>query len=154
LAAALIAAPAAEAGDGLPPAAALPPLSEVVLIGDFLSPEAEIATTLRGISGRGARGHLLLVSDPIEDVFPFSGRTELIEPEAGLRFTAGRAQDLKHAYLDRLAAHREAVRRAAVSLGWSLALHRTDRTAAEALLALSMRLGEPPLTTAAWGVAV
>ncbi len=40
----------------------------------------------------------------------------------------------------RLAAHRDAVRAAAAKRGWTLLLHRTDRPASEALLALRMRL--------------
>jgi uncharacterized protein (DUF58 family) len=60
------------------------------------------------------------------------------------RFTLGRAQDLREEYGLRLAAHREAVRYIAGPLGWSTALHRTDRPAAEALLSLYAQLTERP----------
>lgn len=129
-------------GEGLPPEDALPPLSEAVLIGDFLAPEAEVERSIRAIGGRGARGHLVSVSDPIEETFPFSGRTEFVEPESAARFTLGRAQDLRGQYATRLAQHREAVDGAAAAMGWSSARHRTDRPATEALLALHVRLTE------------
>jgi uncharacterized protein (DUF58 family) len=129
---------------GAPPATPIAPLSEAVLIGDFLAPIGETTAALNGLAARGARGHLLVVSDPVEDSFPFAGRTELRDPEAGTRFTAGRAQDLKADYAARLDLHREALRAAAAPLGWDVAFHRTDRSAAEALLALHARFGERP----------
>ena len=104
----------------------------------------EIAATVRGLAGRGARGHILAISDPVEETFPFSGRTEFIDPEAMTRFTLGRAQDLRDEYGMRLRAHREALRLIAAPLGWSTALHRTDRSAAEPLLALFAQLSERP----------
>ena len=129
----------------------LPPLAEAVLIGDFLEPEPEIATTIRGLGARGARGHAVVISDPIEETFPFSGRTEFRDPEAMTRFTLGRAQDLRDEYGLRLNAHREALRLIAGPLGWSVAQHRTDRPASEALLALYAQLSDRPDSMSATG---
>jgi len=134
----------AAAPDATMPALPLSPQSEAVLIGDFLEPETEIAASIRGLAGRSARGHVVAVSDPIEETFPFSGRTEFIDPEIMTRFTLGRAQDLRDEYGLRLSAHREALRLIAAPLGWSAALHRTDRPASEALLALYTQLTERP----------
>ena len=128
----------------LPAPEPLAQLSEAVLIGDFLAAEPDIAASLRGLAGQGARGHLLSVSDPIEETFPFSGRTEFRDPEQMTRFTLGRAQDLRDEYGLRLAAHREALRLIAAPLGWTVAHHRTDRPASEALLALYAQLSERP----------
>jgi uncharacterized protein (DUF58 family) len=119
-------------------------LSEAVLFGDFLEPEEEIATAVRGLAGNGARGHVVAISDPAEETFPFSGRTEFKDPELSTRYTLGRAQDLRGEYALRLAAHREALRQIAGPLGWSTALHRTDRPPSEALLALYTQLTERP----------
>ena len=47
---------------------------------------------------------------------------------------------MRTTYLDRLAAHREAVRAAARAVGWTTMLHRTDASAAQALLTLSFGL--------------
>ena len=54
-----------------------------------------------------------------------------------------RAQNLREAYLGRLAAHRDALRRICGRLGWGMSLHRTDASAAEVLLALRVRLSTP-----------
>ena len=62
-----------------------------------------------------------------------------------------RAQNLREAYLARLAAHREALRRMCARLGWGMSLHRTDASAAEMLLALRMRLSAPELGAKRFG---
>jgi uncharacterized protein (DUF58 family) len=121
---------------GLPEPQALAPLTEAVLIGDFLGPAPETIETVARLASRGARGHLLMIADPIEETFPFAGRTELVDPETDQRFTAGRVQMLRDQYVARLAAHREALRREMQRLGWTLTLHRTDRPASEAVLSL------------------
>jgi uncharacterized protein (DUF58 family) len=54
-----------------------------------------------------------------------------------------RAQNLRDAYLARLAAHREAIRGICASSGWGMSIHRTDGSPAEMLLALRMRLSAP-----------
>src|SRR5918912_971549 len=77
--------------DDLPPRAAVATLDEVVLISDFLSPVDEIAAVVEGISGRGARGHLVMVVDPVEEIFPFRGQAVLHDLEAGLRLRIGDA---------------------------------------------------------------
>lgn len=125
-----------------PPILPLPPLSEVVLFSDFLSPASDTEQAIQSLAARGARGHLVCISDPAEEDFPFTGRTDFVDPEAGTRYTAGRAQDLRRDYQVRLEAHREALRRAAARLGWSFATHRTDRPPSQVLLALHARLTE------------
>ncbi|MGQ4273332.1 DUF58 domain-containing protein [Terrihabitans sp. B22-R8] len=127
---------------GLPPRVALPGLSEALAIGDFLAPEDEIAEAIGTLAGNGARGHILALSDPVEESFPFSGRTEFVDPESAARLTFGRAQDLRQNYADRLAAHRAAIDSAAAAFGWSSARHITGNPATEALLALHARLSE------------
>jgi uncharacterized protein (DUF58 family) len=121
---------------GLPDRIALAPRSEAILIGDFLGEPEELAGTIGTLAARGARGHLVMIADPVEETFPFMGRTELIDPESGGKFLAPRAQDIRQAYESRLAAHRDAVRAVARRFGWSVTLHRTDKPASQAVLAL------------------
>jgi uncharacterized protein (DUF58 family) len=131
------------AGPGLPPRIALNAHSKVLLIGDFLSEEDAVRRMVDALSAQGAQGQALMIADPIEETFPFEGHTEFIGADGGARLRAPRAQSLREAYLARHARHREAVRAAFAARGWGFALHRTDRPAAEALLALRMRLEGP-----------
>jgi uncharacterized protein (DUF58 family) len=127
----------------LPAATPLRARSRAVLIGDFLEDEHDIARTIAALSAEGATGQALMIADPIEETFPFVGHTEFITPEGVARLRAPRAQALRDKYLARLAGHREALRAACIAQGWGLALHRTDQPAAQALLALRMRLEGP-----------
>ena len=124
----------------LPISEPLAPRTQALLIGDFLSAPERVAATLRALASRGAVGHLLVVSDPVEDTFPFAGHTEFLDVDSSARLRVGRAESLRADYARRLAAHRDALRAASSAWGWSCLLHRTDRPASEALLALRMRL--------------
>jgi uncharacterized protein (DUF58 family) len=114
--------------------------SRVVLIGDFLSEEEAIRRSIDTLSAEGAQGEMLMIADPIEETFPFEGHTEFVATTGSARLRAPRAQGLREGYLRRLAQHRDAVRAACAARGWGFALHRTDKPAAQALLALRMRL--------------
>jgi uncharacterized protein (DUF58 family) len=124
----------------LPPSSELQARSQLVWISDFLSDPAEIDDRIQHLSVSGARGHLVMVADPIEETFPFSGHTEFVDVDSAARLRLGRAEVFRDDYMMRLAAHREAIRAAATKRGWTLLINRTDRPASEALLALRMRL--------------
>ena len=127
----------------LPPALPAAPRSMVVLIGDFLSDPEDVARAIRAVSAEGAIGELVMIVDPIEESYPFSGNTEFLHPAGSLRVLTPRAQNLRDAYLTRLAAHREAIRGTCARSGWGMSIHRTDGSPAEILLALRMRLSAP-----------
>ncbi len=128
----------------LPLAFAPSALAEIVVISDFWSPIAEVRKTLAQLSATGAHGHTVQVVDPAEETFPYSGRVEFIEPEGGGSITAGRAEAWKADYEARVASHRAEIRAETDKLGWSFAIHRTDRAATELMLALHARMGAPP----------
>ena len=127
----------------LPPAAPVAARSRLVMIGDFLSPPEEISANFSAIGALGADGHVLMIADPVEESFPFEGHLDFLDMEGSPRWRAPRAQDFREQYQQRLAAQRDAVRAAAQVRGWDFALHRTDASAASALLALHARLAEP-----------
>ena len=135
---------------GLPPAAPIKTGSKAALIGDFLSEAAAIEEALAGFAARGAEGQLVMIADPIEEIFPFEGHTEFLAAAGRERLRAPRAPRLRDPYLERLAAHREALRAACASRGWGFALHRTDGSAAQALLGLRARLAGPEPARAGW----
>jgi len=125
----------------LPPSFAPSPLSEVVMLSDFWTPTGEVQEALAQVSGSGAHGHVVQIVDPAEESFPYSGRIEFIEPEGAGSVTAGRAETWRNDYQGLVANHRAAIRADTDRLGWSFAIHRTDRPASELLLALHSRMG-------------
>ena len=106
------------------------------MIGDFLSPIPEITAVVEGIAGRGSRGHLVMIVDPVEETFPFAGQAILHEPEAGIELRVGDAGSWGTAYKDRIRLHRDALDDLARRRGWTFTIHRTDRPATEAALRL------------------
>jgi len=128
----------------LPVAFAPSALAEVVVVSDFWSPIVDIRRTLAQLSSTGAHGHTVQIVDPAEETFPYSGRVEFIEPEGGGSITAGRAEAWRAEYETLVARHRGEIRAETDKLGWSFAIHRTDRPATEVLLALHARMSAPP----------
>lgn len=124
----------------LPPGQALDARTQAVLISDFLSDPADLARTVQMLTSRGARAHLVMIADPVEETFPFTGHTEFIDVDSSATLRVGNAEVFRDDYVARLAAHREAVAAAARRRGSTFLLHRTDRPASEALLALRIRL--------------
>ncbi|WP_375458148.1 DUF58 domain-containing protein [uncultured Enterovirga sp.] len=118
----------------LPPPQPVSRQNEVVMVGDFLSPIPEIAACVEAISARGARGHLVMVIDPVEESFPFDGEAVLHDLEAGLVLRIGDAVSWGRAYRDRIRQHRDALQELVRRRGWTLTLHHTDRPASEAAL--------------------
>jgi uncharacterized protein (DUF58 family) len=120
----------------LPPSHAIATLDEAILIGDFLSSPKGIALAVEGISARGARGHLVMIVDPVEETFPFQGQAILHDLEDGLSLRVGDAAAWGQAYRERIAEHRAEIEEIARGRGWTLTIHRTDRPASEAALRL------------------
>lgn len=125
------------AASDLPPEAPLPRLADAIIITDGLSPASKLAQRIATLASSGARGHVLLIADPIEETFPFSGQAELFDLEDGLTLRVGDVGAWGDEYRRRLAAHREAIAEACRKAGWTLTLHRTDRPASEAVLRIA-----------------
>jgi len=129
-------AAAGYAPEELPAAVNLPRGAQAILIGDFLADPALLSAMIESVSGRGARGHLVMIADPVEEIFPFSGNIEFADVDSPARLRAGKAETFREEYIRRLGLHRDAIAAAARARGWTLTVHRTDRPATEALLAL------------------
>lgn len=128
--------------ESLPPAVPVARFSEVVLFGDALDPAPLLIDRLTGIAAGGARLHMVQILDPIEETFPFDGRTEFVDPENGTRFTVGRAELYRDDYQKAFSAHRSALSDFLHRNGHRLLAHHTDRPANEPLLALGGYLRE------------
>lgn len=124
----------AGAAHDLPPEKPLKRRDEALIIGDFLTPLQEIDAVISSISANGAGGHALMIVDPVEEAFPFTGQTELLDPETGGRLRLGDAAAWGEDYRRRFARHREGLRAILTRRGFSLTVHHTDRPASEAAL--------------------
>lgn len=118
----------ADAEFGQPPRLdGCPAQGRAVFLSDFLGPTGPLRETLVEASGRGIRGLLVQVLDPIELAFPFAGRIRFLSPGGGgLTHETDEAQALRTAYLARLDARRAEVEGLARTSGWRFARHVTD----------------------------
>jgi uncharacterized protein (DUF58 family) len=128
---------------GLPPPAPLPRDSQLVLLGDFLGPLGELDARVAGFAASGVGGHMLQILDPAEETLPFAGRVRFEGMEGEAPVLMSRAEAVRDAYVDKLAAHRDGLRAIAGAARWSFATHRTDRPAPQALLGLYNALAAP-----------
>lgn len=120
----------------LPPPAPLPRFSQVVLIGDFLTPLDAVSTFLRGFAAAGVGGYLLQVMDPAEHRLPYSGRVLFRGPENEGEVLVGRTESIHDSFARRVDDREAALRQIARSAGWTHAVHHTDQPPQLALLAL------------------
>jgi uncharacterized protein (DUF58 family) len=117
-------------------AGALPRHAAAVLIGDFLAPAEDIARALRPLMHTGVKGHMVQVLDPAEETLPFSGRIRFVGLEHEGATVIDRAEDARAQYIERLAAHRAALKALAAAAGWSFGVHHTDHSPQLAMAAL------------------
>jgi len=136
LAEALLTAPPA----GLPAADRVPRHARLVLIGDFLLPEIEVAALLAACAARQVGGVLSQVLDPAEETLPYAGRVRFDGLEGEAPYLAPRAEALREMYAARLAARRAGLTEAARRAGFVFAHHRSDAPPETALLALHAAL--------------
>jgi uncharacterized protein (DUF58 family) len=116
------------------------PQSRAVMMSDFLGPMAAVERAVGTAADRGIRGVLFQILDPVEEVFPFQGRTVFTSMGGGVSHETLRAGDLKSRYLDRLAERKDALRHLAQQAGWRYDCHHTDRPAQVALVWLFQAL--------------
>ncbi len=124
------------AGVGLPPEAKIPRHAQIVLIGDLLSPLADIQQTVGRLAATQATGHLLQVLDPAEALLPYSGRVQFRGMQREEPTIIPRVEGVREAYAKRLAEQQEGVAAICAAAGWGFAIHRTDHPPEAALLAL------------------
>ena len=113
---------------------AMIPHARAVFISDFLGDLSEVELALTKAADRGVRGVLLQVLDPVEESFPFKGRTIFESIGGTLRHETLKAGELRQRYLDRLAARRDALTRLCRKTGWQFGPHHTGDSAQSALL--------------------
>ena len=130
----------AELMASLPPQIPLPRFSGAILVSDFLEPLDDLSARLEALASNGVEGHIVQVLDPAEETLPYTGRTEFVASEGDARWLVERAETLREAYIEKLMAHRAALEVITHRIGWSFLVHHTDRSPAEALLALVSRL--------------
>ena len=113
------------------------PREDVVIFSDFLFDRQERARLVDQLAARGARAHLVHIIDPVEEAFPFRGRTRF-EPASRHEtpILSGRAESWRQPYQTLFRAFLAELKDLARTRGWSHTISHTDKPAATPMLAL------------------
>lgn len=132
---------AEQSDTGVPPRIRLPRHATIVLLGDFLSPLAEIQEVISRFASLPARGYLLQVLDPAEATLPYDGRIRFRGVERDGETLIPRVESVRDAYVNRMRAQQDGLAALCSAAGFGFGVHRTDHPPEAALLTLYTALG-------------
>jgi len=107
---------------------------KAVFISDFLGDWDQISDGLSYAANQNVDGYLLQVLDPVEEDFPYRGRTVLLSMNRVHKFETLRAQSLRDEYREKLAERQDALQRLARITGWQYCCHLTNAPAITPLM--------------------
>jgi uncharacterized protein (DUF58 family) len=119
---------------GTPDTSGLAPHARAVFLSDFLGDPAPVEAALTAAADRGVKGALVMLLDPVEEGFPFDGRTIFESMGGGLRHETLKAGDLRGRYLARLAERKDRLAALARLTGWHFTVHHTGDAPLAALM--------------------
>ncbi|MDV7144199.1 DUF58 domain-containing protein [Tropicimonas sp. TH_r6] len=119
---------------GKPQTPGLPAHARAVFLSDFMGDMEAVEAALAKAADRGVHGTLFQILDPVEESFPFDGRTVFESMGGTLEHETLKAGDLKARYLERLAERKDRLDRLARLSGWLYKGHHTGEGAQSALL--------------------
>ena len=126
---------------GVPEARGMIPHARAVFVSDFMGDVEPVKAALIKAADRGVRGVLLQVLDPIEEAFPFQGRTVFESVGGTVSHETLKAGDLRARYLRRLAGRKAELADLCHVTGWQFHTHHTSDSAQSALLWLWQAIG-------------
>lgn len=129
---------------GTPDADGMTSHSRALFVSDFMGDIAGIEAAMTKAADRDVRGALVQILDPVEEAFPFDGRTIFESMTGAMSHETLKARDLKTRYLDRLAMRKDRLATLARTTGWQFRTHHTNDSATSALLWIYAALERRP----------
>lgn len=123
-----------EQDHGRPVARVMPSGSRALFLSDFLGDISAVRHVLTQAADRGVSGVLLQVLDPVEEAFPFDGRTIFESVSGAVSHETLKASGLRDRYLERLALRKQELADLCRVTGWRYDCHHTGDSAQAALL--------------------
>ncbi|MEO1027574.1 MAG: DUF58 domain-containing protein [Pseudomonadota bacterium] len=93
-------------------------LSALLVFSDFYEPDAIWRARIEPLLGTCRQGILIMVTDPVEENFPFKGRVKLSRPGTEDERMLGRAELIEAEYKEKFEARKKEVEDFAGSIGW------------------------------------
>ena len=125
----------------VPPKKEMKQGQKAVFLSDFLGGWDEIFENLSHAAHQNVDGYILQVLDPVEEMFPFKGRTVLLSMNNQHKFETMRAQSLREEYQEKLMERKAALQQLSKRTGWRYTSHVTNAPATPQLLWLYQAIG-------------
>ncbi len=119
---------------GAPDLRGMPSHGRALFVSDFMGDVDAVRDALTIAADRGVQGIILQILDPVEEVFPFRGRTIFESVGGSLAHETLKASELREKYLTRLAERKEELKQLCRRTGWQYHCHHTSDSAQSALL--------------------
>ncbi len=125
----------------VPPKKEMKQGQKAVFMSDFLGDWTEIFEGLSHAAHQNVDGYIVQILDPVEQDFPFKGRTVLLSMNNQHKFETMRAQSLREEYQEKLAERQAALQQLSKRTGWRYSCYTTNTPATPQLLWLYQALG-------------
>lgn len=119
-----------------------PPRTQPIFLiaSDFYDPVELWRERLAPLAARSSEGILLVVTDPVEEDFPWRGRVKFSRPGEALFRLFGRAETIRETYREKFTSHFAALEQLASGMGWQIVRHTTGRPLQETAAGLKVAL--------------
>ncbi|WP_375620688.1 DUF58 domain-containing protein [Bartonella sp. AA97HXZ] len=119
--------------------------SHVIIMSDFLDYPEKIIQYLTVLTTKQVTAHLIEISDPAEESFPYTGHTEFLDPETKEKHVSTKAEDLRKSYCKLYHARRQELVNFCARQGWSYHVSTTDQLLTETIFHLANTMSDSPL---------
>ncbi|WP_375607769.1 MULTISPECIES: DUF58 domain-containing protein [unclassified Bartonella] len=119
--------------------------SHVVIMSDFLDYPEKIIQHLTVLTTKQVTAHLIEISDPAEESFPYTGHTAFLDPETKEKHVSTKAEDLRKSYCKLYHARRQELVNFCARQGWSYHVSTTDQPLTETIFHLANTMSDSPL---------
>ena len=106
--------------------------SKIIIISDFLNNSANLKDTLNYYSNFEISGLIIMINDPCEVAFPFSGETQFFNTENNQHYYAGEAQHIAKQYHEVFEKHKLHTQKIAIENRFQYYHHITNQSVDEA----------------------
>ncbi|WP_375636223.1 DUF58 domain-containing protein [Bartonella sp. AP152HLJHH] len=119
--------------------------SHVIIMSDFLDYPEKIIQYLTVLTTKQVTAHLIEISDPAEESFPYTGHTEFLDPETKEKHVSTKTEDLRKSYCKLYHARRQELVNFCARQGWSYHVSTTDQPLTETIFHLANTMSDSPL---------
>ncbi|WP_375645504.1 DUF58 domain-containing protein [Bartonella sp. AA56HLJMS] len=119
--------------------------SHVVIMSDFLDYPEKVIQHLTALTTKQVTAHLIEISDPAEESFPYTGHTAFLDPETKEKHVSTKAEDLRKSYCKLYHARRQELVNFCARQGWSYHVSTTDQPLTETIFHLANTMSDSPL---------